>query len=136
MNALTHKTASKTIPTTVYAQGEKLFVHTGAGFQVIAAVGAIGKVDVAGNYPVNFGVKADTRWTQDGAGIARFAATAINAYPVLTSRVNELQARQADLVAKLKLAKVALERRDTLSAGYVEKVLGEIDRSLTAAQAR
>lgn len=125
--------AKAAIPTTVYSQGEKLFVHTGTGFQVIAAVGAIGKVEVDGKYPAGFGVATDTRWTQDQAGIAAYAARAINAYPALTVRVKALESRNADLIAKLNVAKVALQRRDKLDAAYVASLVAEIERSVAAA---
>jgi hypothetical protein len=136
MNATTNTAAAKAIPTTVYAQGDKLFVHAGGEFRVIAAMGAIGKVAVASNYPASFGVKTDTRWTHDTAGMASYAAQAINAYPVLKARVSVLEQRQADLVAKLKIAQVALQRKETLGDKYIASLVAEIERSLNAAQAK
>ena len=126
--------ATQAIPTTVYAQGEKLFVHTGAdGFKVIAAVGELGKVNVASGYPTGFGVKTDTRWTNDHYAIAEYAARAINAYPTLSKRVSVLESRNADLLAKLNVAKVALQRKDKLDAAYLASLVGEIERSVVAA---
>ncbi len=130
----TQFSATQAIPTTVYAQADKLFVHAGGEFRVIAAVGSYGKVALASTYPQGgFGVKTDTGWMRDGAAIAAHAAQAINAYPVLVRRVGVLEGRQADLLAKLKVAQVALQRRDTLSQGYVDALVAELGRSIARA---
>lgn len=135
-NTFRAASANSAIPTTVYSQHGKLYVHAGGQFKVIAAVGNYGQVNVAGSYPAGFGVKTDTRWTQDSDGIAAYAAKAINAHPVLISRVAELEKRQADLVAKLKIAQAALQRKDGLGEKYISSLVAMIDQSLAAVKSK
>lgn len=119
------------IPTSVYTQGDKLYVHANGAFKVIGVMGQLGKVDMAPNYPSGFGKQTDDRWTYDAPAMAKYVAEATNAYPLLQSRVAELERRQADLVAKLKVAQAALFRGD-LTPAYTTSLRAEIARSLNA----
>jgi|ERR1035437_5917399 hypothetical protein len=128
-------TVKSAIPATVYAKGEMLFVHNGADFVSIGEVGNTRKVQVQSSYPSGyFAQTADTSWVHDRSGVAAEMAKRINAYPVLDRQVQVLQARQDELVAKLKLAQAALQRHQSLDAGTVAALVREIGMSIQAAQ--
>jgi hypothetical protein len=69
-------------------------------------------------------------WAQDREGVANYMATAINAFPVLRRRVAAVETANADLAAKLAVAKEALKRSANLDAGYVAALVKELDLCL------
>ena len=106
---------SSVVPQKVFAQGGKLFVHTGSDFLVIAQVGSFGSVAVDSAYPKGAFAAKNTDWATDHTRVAAYAAQAINAYPVLQAQLQEAQRVNAALLAKLAQAKALLENQHALS---------------------
>lgn len=133
MNTMT-STAAMTvkapIPTKVYAKGDMLFVQNGSDFRVVGRVGELGKIAVSQDYPRGAFAAKSMDWAQDREGVANYMATAINAFPVLRRRVSALEAANADLAAKLAVAKEALKRAGGLEAEYVASLVREVELSL------
>ena len=118
------------IPTKVYAKGDMLFVQNGSDFRVVGRVGELGKIAVAHDYPRGAFAAQNMDWAQDREGVANYMATAINAFPVLRRRVATVEAANADLAAKLAVAKEALKRAANLDAGYVASLVRELELCL------
>lgn len=118
------------VPTRVYAQGDVLYVHTGAQYRVVGRIGELGKVAVSGSYPKGAFAERDMRWAEDKAGVASYVATAVNAYPVLSRNVARLEARNAELEAKVKMLREVLQRAGNLSPEYVQSLTRELDACL------
>lgn len=133
LNTAAAATSRNPVPARLYAQGELLYVHTGADYQVLARVGNFGKVAVSKGYPTGAFPAKDMSWAHDVGRVAEYMAMATNAYPTLRKQVAVLEAQKADLVAKLKLAEEALKRREQLTPEYGAALLAEMRHSIEKA---
>lgn len=123
-------TVKSPIPTKVYAKGDFLFVQNGSDFRVVGRVGELGKIAVSQEYPRGAFAAKSMDWAHDREGIANYMAAAVNAFPVLRRRVSSLEAANAELAAKIAVAKEAIKRAATLDAGYATSLVRELELCL------
>lgn len=125
-------TVKAPVASTLYVQGELLYAQSGSERRVVAKVGNLGKVEVSGEYPRGAYVGPNMDWTYNTGAVAAYMAVAVNAYPVLRKQVAKLEGSNAEVVAKLGVAKEALKRAAAgkLDQAYVASLVRELEMCL------